>query len=134
MEGSSNKMDKRFIYSILLFIAIVLIGATLRSPISSVGPLVPFFTEELNISNTMVGFMNILQLVAFGLFSAFIPKISKKYGMEFTLMISMIVLTARILVRGAGTTFSLTIMFFVLRTRKVEDSYSLSGMAPPPVL
>jgi len=134
MEGSSNKMDKRFIYSILLFIAIVLIGATLRSPISSVGPLVPFFTEELNISNTMVGFMNILQLVAFGLFSAFIPKISKKYGMEFTLMISMIVLTARILVRGAGTTFSLTIMFFVLRTRTVEDSYSLSGMAPPPVL
>ncbi|WP_052256039.1 hypothetical protein [Salinicoccus sp. YB14-2] len=134
MEGSSNKMDKRFIYSILLFIAIVLIGATLRSPISSVGPLVPFFSEELNISNTMVGFMNILQLVAFGLFSAFIPKISKKYGMEFTLMISMIVLTARILVRGAGTTFSLTIMFFVLRTRKVEDSYSLSGMAPPPVL
>src|SRR5699024_3612682 len=108
--------------------------ATLRSPISSVGPLVPFFTEELNISNTMVGFMNILQLVAFGLFSAFIPKISKKYGMEFTLMISMIVLTARILVRGAGTTFSLTIMFFVLRTRTVEDSYSLSGMAPPPVL
>lgn len=95
MEGSSNKMDKRFIYSILLFIAIVLIDATLRSPISSVGPLVPFFTEELNISNTMVGFMNTLPLVAFGLFSP----------------------------------FSLAIMFFVLRTRTVEDSYSLSGMA-----
>ncbi|MEK4553977.1 hypothetical protein [Jeotgalicoccus sp. FSL K6-3177] len=30
---------------------------------------------------------------------------------------------------GAGTTFSLAIMFFVLRTRTVEDSYSLSGMA-----
>ncbi|MBY8909062.1 hypothetical protein [Salinicoccus roseus] len=96
MEGNSNEMDKRFIYSILLFIAIVLIGATLRSPISSDGPLVSFFTEELNISNTMVGFMNTLPLVAFGLFSPFIPKISKKYGMEFTLMISMIVLTAGI--------------------------------------
>lgn len=46
MEGSSNKMDKRFIYSILLFIAIVLIGATLRSPISSVGPLVPFLPKN----------------------------------------------------------------------------------------
>ena len=56
MEGSSNKIDKRFIYSILLFIAIVLIGATLRSPISPVRPLVPFFTEELNRSTTMVGF------------------------------------------------------------------------------
>lgn len=96
MEGSSNKMDKRFIYSILLFIAIVLIGATLRSPISSVWPIVPFFTEELNRSTTMVGFMNTLLLVAFGLFSPFIPKIFKKYGMEFTLMISMIVLTAGI--------------------------------------
>lgn len=104
MKGSSNKMDKRFVYSVLLFIAIILIGATLRSPISSVGPLVPFFTEDLNISNTMVGFMNTLPLVAFGLFSPFIPKISKKYGMEFTLMISMIVLTAGIWVRGAGDT------------------------------
>ena len=35
------------------------------------------FTEEPNISNTMVGFMNILPLVIFGLFSPFIPKISK---------------------------------------------------------
>lgn len=95
-RGSSNKIDKHFIYSILLFIAIVLIGATLRSPISPVRPLVPFFTEELNRSTTMVGFMNILLLVVFGLFSPFIPKISKKYGMGFTLMISMIVLTVGI--------------------------------------
>lgn len=134
MKGSSNKMDKRFIYSILLFIAIVLIGATLRSPISSVGPLVLFFTEELNRSTTMVGFMNTLLLVAFGLFSPFIPKISKKYGMEFTLMISMIELTAGIWMCGAGTTFSLAIIFFVLRTSTVEDSHSLFGMTPPPVL
>ncbi|WP_275431539.1 hypothetical protein [Salinicoccus roseus] len=40
--------------------------------------------------------MNTLLLVVFGLFSPFIPKISKKYGMEFTLMISMIVLTVGI--------------------------------------
>ncbi|WP_415708153.1 hypothetical protein [Jeotgalicoccus halotolerans] len=30
---------------------------------------------------------------------------------------------------GAGTTFSLAVMFSVLRTRTVEDSYYLSGMA-----
>ena len=28
MKGSSSKMDKRFVYSVLLFIAIILIGAT----------------------------------------------------------------------------------------------------------
>jgi len=30
---------------------------------------------------------------------------------------------------GAGTTFSLAVMFSVLRIRTVEDSYSLSGIA-----
>lgn len=50
------------------------------------------------------------------------------FGTAF--MPNSLIIPALILVGlGAGTTFSLAIMFFVLRIRTVEDSYSLSGMA-----
>lgn len=96
-------------YIVLLVLAIVFIGASLRPPISSVGPLVPFFSEELEISNTTIGFLNTLPLLAFGIFSPFIPKIAGRFGMEIPLLISMIILSAGILVRGLDGPFLLFI-------------------------
>lgn len=94
-------------YIALILLVIIFVGASLRSPISSVGPLVPFFSEDLNISNTTIGFLNSFPLLAFGLFSPFVPKIARKYGMEITLLIAMVLLTAGILVRGMDGTFML---------------------------
>jgi CP family cyanate transporter-like MFS transporter len=59
---------KEYYYIILLVLAIIFVGASLRAPISSVGPLVPFFSEELGISSTIIGFLNALPLLAFGFF------------------------------------------------------------------
>src|SRR5690625_4853563 len=94
-------------YIVLLLLAIVFIGGSLRSPISSIGPLVPFFSEDLGLSNTMIGFLNTLPLLAFGLFSPFIPGIARKYGMEIPLLISMVFLTAGIFMRGMDGTVML---------------------------
>lgn len=94
-------------YILLLVLAIIFIGASLRSPISSVGPLVPFFSDELDITNTTIGFINTLPLLAFGLFSPFIPRIAGKYGMEIPLLISMVILSAGILIRGLDGPFLL---------------------------
>lgn len=94
-------------YIALLLLVIIFVGASLRSPISSIGPLVPFFSEELEISNTTVGLLNTLPLLAFGLFSPFIPKMARKYGMEVPLLVAMIFLTAGILMRGMDGTFML---------------------------
>ena len=94
-------------YIALLLLVIIFVGASLRSPISSIGPLVPFFSEELEISNTTVGLLNTLPLLAFGLFSPFIPKMARKYGMEVPLLVAMIFLTVGILMRGMDGTFML---------------------------
>ncbi|SOC38183.1 CynX/NimT family MFS transporter [Salinicoccus kekensis] len=94
-------------YIALLLLAIIFIGGSLRSPISSIGPLVPFFSEDLGLSNTMIGFLNTLPLLAFGLFSPFIPGIARKYGMEIPLLISMVFLTAGIFMRGMDGTVML---------------------------
>ena len=91
----------------LLLLVIIFVGASLRSPISSIGPLVPFFTEDLDINNTTVGLLNTLPLIAFAFFSPFIPKIARKYGMEIPLMIAMVFLTVGILIRGMDGTFML---------------------------
>ncbi|MCD8829422.1 MFS transporter [Staphylococcus gallinarum] len=96
------KINRYKYFTILLFLAVLFIGATLRSPISSIGPLVPFFKEELGVSNSLVGLMNTLPLVAFGLFSPLIPKLSQKFGMERTLMYSMVILAIGMWLRGTG--------------------------------
>lgn len=100
-------VGKERYYIGLLLLVIIFVGASLRSPISSVGPLVPFFSEDLGISNTMIGLLNTLPLLAFGLFSPFIPGLARKYGMEVPLLMAMIFLTAGILIRGMDATFML---------------------------
>ncbi|WP_040983045.1 CynX/NimT family MFS transporter [Oceanobacillus jeddahense] len=101
MPLSKKTFTKRY-YLFLLLLAILLVAATLRSPMTSVGPLIPLYRGELGASNTMVGLVNTLPLLTFGIFSPFVPKISRKYGMEMTLLIAMIILSFGIFIRASG--------------------------------
>jgi MFS transporter, CP family, cyanate transporter len=99
LKLNSTKIQKRF-YTFLLITAILVIAATLRSPITSVGPLIPFFREELGVSNSMIGLVNTLPLLAFGIFSPLVPKVSSKFGMETTLLFAMGLLTIGVFIRA----------------------------------
>ncbi|MFD1064970.1 CynX/NimT family MFS transporter [Oceanobacillus locisalsi] len=101
MRLSKKAFFKRY-YIFLLLLAILLIAATLRSPITSVGPLIPLFRGELDASNAVIGLINTLPLLAFGLFSPFVPRISSKLGMEITLLIAMAFLSVGIFIRASG--------------------------------
>lgn len=98
----SSKYTKQRYYTTLLILSILLIGATLRSPITCVGPLIPFVREELEVSNSIIGLINTLPLLIFGIFSPFVPKLSSKFGMEITLFIAMILLTIGVFIRSLG--------------------------------
>lgn len=100
---------KKTYYIYMLFIAILLVGATLRSPIASVGPLVPHIKNDLAMSNTAIGFMNTLPLIAFGLFSPLVPKIAAKLGIEVTLLVSMFILSFGVIFRVLGNSSVLII-------------------------
>ncbi|SDC92469.1 MFS transporter, CP family, cyanate transporter [Terribacillus halophilus] len=99
MNRSNTNTHKRY-YTLLLILAILFIAATLRSPLTSVGPLIPFFREELDVSNSMIGLVNTLPLLAFGVFSSLVPKISSKFGIELTLLAAMCMLTVGIFIRA----------------------------------
>jgi len=97
---------------LLLIIGIIFIGANLRAPLTSVGPLIPSIRESLGISSTLAGALTTVPLLAFALLSPFAPKLARRYGMESVLFLSLILLTIGIILRplsGVGMLFSGTI-------------------------
>ena len=95
---------------VLLFvIAVFLIAATLRSPLTGVGPIISFIQDDLSISNVLAGFLTTIPLLAFALVSPFAPKFARKFGMEWTIFYSMIFLCCGIVLRSLGSTAILLI-------------------------
>ncbi|GIN19932.1 MFS transporter [Siminovitchia fordii] len=97
----------------LLFIGIIFIGSNLRAPLTSVGSLIPFIRDDLEISNALAGTITTLPLLAFAFLSPFAPKIADRLGMERAILVSLILLTVGLIVRstfGAGFLFAGTIM------------------------
>ena len=87
----------------ILIIGIILLASNLRAPITSVGPLIAAIRDDLLISNTVAGALTTLPLLAFAFISPFAPKLARRFGIELTLLISLIVLTLGIFLRSLGS-------------------------------
>lgn len=90
--------------SLFLIIGILLIGANLRVPLTSVGALIPFIREDLAISNTLAGAITTLPLLAFAFLSPFAPRLARRFGIERTLGIALGLLLLGIVLRSAAGT------------------------------
>lgn len=93
---------------LLLLIGILLIAANLRAPLTSVGSLIPVIRDSLDVSNTVIGTITTLPLLAFAFISPLSPKIANRFGMERTIFVSMIILAIGIGLRsvtGVSTLF-----------------------------
>ncbi|MGD8748794.1 MAG: MFS transporter [Balneolaceae bacterium] len=95
---SPFEQNSRF-KNILLVTGIMLISINLRPALAGVGPLVSTIRESTGLSNTMLGLLTTLPLLAFGFVSTLTPLFTKRLGIEGTLALSMILLTAGLLVR-----------------------------------
>src|SRR6266540_363937 len=95
------------------FIAAALLGAclqhaflslagNLRAAITSVGPLVGEIRGDTGISHGLAGLITTLPLLAFGALSSLAPRLGRRFGIERTLLASMVVLVAGILLRSSG--------------------------------
>ncbi|MCM2532726.1 MFS transporter [Neobacillus pocheonensis] len=102
------KSEPSLVSTLLLIIGIIFIATNLRSPITSVGPLIGMLRENLAISNTVLGLITTIPLLAFGVFSSLSPKLARRMGMERLIFISLIILTIGIVVRSVAG----EIMFF----------------------
>ncbi|MBQ0138399.1 MAG: MFS transporter [Kurthia sp.] len=88
----------------LLTLGIVFIALTLRSPLTSVGPIINDIKNSLHISSVAAGFITTIPLLAFAVVSPMAPIISRKISIERTLFISMIILAFGIALRSIGNT------------------------------
>ena len=113
MELSFKNQGKSERELFVLLIGLVLIGANLRAPLTSVGALIPFIRDDLGVSNAVVGTVTTIPLIAFALVSPFAPKIANRFGMERTIFLSMLILVIGIILRsitGVVTLFSGTML------------------------
>lgn len=97
-----NPQNKKAIPSSIGFIilGIIVIAANLRTPLTSVGPLVSLIRDDVQISNTLAGLITTLPLLAFALLSPVVPKLGRMYGVERIILIALIFLTVGIVIRS----------------------------------
>lgn len=86
----------------ILLLGIIFIAINMRAPLTSVGPLVEMIREHLYISNTMAGMITTLPLLAFAIFSPFVPKLAHRYGTETVLFAAIILLASGIFLRSVA--------------------------------
>jgi MFS transporter, CP family, cyanate transporter len=96
------KSEPSLVTTLLLIIGIIFIATNLRSPLTSVGPLIGMLRDNLAISNSVLGLITTIPLLAFGVFSSLSPKLARRMGMERLLFISLIILTIGIIVRSVA--------------------------------
>ena len=115
METSNSlKKEKELVSSVqgvqraapwVLLLGVIFIAVNMRAPLTSVGPLVELIRDHLQLSNTMAGMITTLPLLSFALFSPFVPKLARRFGMETVLFIAVIFLTIGIAMRAlSGST------------------------------
>ncbi|MCL7748338.1 CynX/NimT family MFS transporter [Halalkalibacter alkaliphilus] len=102
-----SKRSIRTFQGLVFLIGLMLVAFNLRSSITAVGPLISTIRIDTNLSNSVIGLLTTLPLLAFGAFSILAPKIGRKWGNETTVFIALLILTMGILFRSTGMVFAL---------------------------
>jgi len=84
---------------VLLLAAIALIALNLRPAIAGVGPLIHEIRLDTGLSSAWLGMLTTLPVLALGVFSVLTPVFTRKLGMEGTMALALLLLTAGILLR-----------------------------------
>lgn len=83
-----------------LYVGIVLIGANLRAPITSVGPVLPDIQARLRLNDVGAGWLNALPLLIFAVLSLVAPWVGRRHGLERVLGAALIAILVGTLVRS----------------------------------
>ena len=104
-ERNENGLNS--VSQIWLIIGILLIAVNLRPALSSLGPLIDIIQHDLGLSETLLGLLTTLPLIAFGVVSTITALFTKRFGIGNTLLGALIVLAIGIIIRSVGGVFEL---------------------------
>ncbi|WP_027126561.1 CynX/NimT family MFS transporter [Gelidibacter mesophilus] len=91
----------------LLLVGVLFVAINLRPALSSIGPLINMIRQDVGLSDTLLGLLTTLPLIAFGVVSTITPLFTKRFGIGNTLLGALILLTAGIIIRSVGGIFEL---------------------------
>lgn len=103
---NEKAVDKRLL---LLAISIVILSLNIRGPITSVGVLTSFIRDDLQISNTLIGFLTTLPLLMFALISPFVSKLNLKFGYGQAMGVGLVLVLVGLVMRSFTTVSGLLI-------------------------
>jgi CP family cyanate transporter-like MFS transporter len=113
---------------VLFVLAIVLLAANLRPALTSVAPLIGQIRMDTGISNGVAGLLTTLPLLAFGLLSPVAPRLAHRFGMERTVLASLLVLAVGIVLRSAEAVAALFLGTAVLGAAIVVGNVLLPSL------
>ncbi|MCL4125831.1 UNVERIFIED_CONTAM: hypothetical protein GTU68_008901 [Idotea baltica] len=114
MSKSKNTTSKST--NVLLLIGILFVAVNLRPALAGVGPLVDDIKVATGLTNTMLGLLTTLPLIAFGVVSMLTPLFTDRFGIGKTLLGAMLLLMVGVLIRSIEGNFMLyfgTLLFGV---------------------
>ncbi|GGW63635.1 CP family cyanate transporter-like MFS transporter [Winogradskyella epiphytica] len=101
-ENGLNKASRT-----LLLVGVLFISVNLRPALSSIGPLIDMIRQDIGLSDTLLGLLTTLPLIAFGIVSTITPLFTKRFGIGNTILGAMVLLTSGIIIRSFGSIFEL---------------------------
>lgn len=100
MENNIKKYKFKDIWLILF--GMIFVASTLRAPLTSVGPVIELIKSDLEISNSLAGFLTTIPLILFGFVSPMVSKIVTKLTMSSTILYALVILLIGLLLRVSG--------------------------------
>ncbi|WP_026283400.1 MFS transporter [Rhizobium sp. 2MFCol3.1] len=94
---------------LLLLLGVFLIAMNLRAPFTGVAPLLDMLKDTFDLNAAQAGLLITLPLLAFSIVSPFAAGLAGRFGLERTLMMSLIVIAGGIFVRSSGSGLGLYI-------------------------
>ncbi|MEZ8723713.1 MFS transporter [Vibrio pomeroyi] len=88
--------------SIFIMLGILFLSLNLRGPFTSLAPVLSQVMEGLSLNSSAAGFLTALPLLTFALFSPLVTKISQRIGLEPSLLLALVLITAGITLRSIG--------------------------------
>lgn len=82
-----------------LLAGILLVAVNLRPALASVGPLIEDIRQSTGLSNSLLGLLTTLPLIAFGIISTLTPLMTRRFGIGGTLLGAMALLATGVAMR-----------------------------------
>ena len=90
----------------LVLCAMILLGTNMRAPIVALGSIAPVVQDALNITETQIGWLGAIPMLTFAVGALISPAIGKRFGIENTLIVMIVLLTIGMIIRAVIPTWT----------------------------